>query len=80
VHGYKTFPFPQGKKIILNDTGLPNWSDCNQGNWALYYLSYDVGDMFNQLYNPRTYLHKKFVQYWQKVATYFKGNPYVIAY
>lgn len=69
-----------GKKITPNASGLPNWSDCDQANWAKYYLSYDVGDMFDQLYNPHTYLHKKFVQYWQKVASYFKGNPYVIAY
>jgi endoglycosylceramidase len=36
--------------------------------------------VFNQLYNPRSHLHKKFVQYWRKIARTFKGNPYVIAY
>lgn len=39
-----------------------------------------MGEVFNHLYNPRHHLHKKFVQYWQKIAKTFKGNPYVIAY
>lgn len=43
-------------------------------------MSYDVGNVFNELYNTRSYLHKKFVKYWQKVAETFRGNPYVVAY
>ena len=80
MHGYKTFPFPTGRKLALNETGLPDWGKCDQKNWAKYYATDDVGQMFNHLYNPHHYVHKKFVSYWRKVASYFKGNPYVIAY
>lgn len=64
----------------MNSSGTPDWDKCDQKNWGKYYFSDDVGEVFNHLYNPRTYLHKKFVQYWQKIAETFKGNPYVIAY
>lgn len=80
LHSYKSFPYPTGKHIKLNASGLPDWSDCDVGNWAKYYFSYDVGQGFNDLYNPRHKLNKKFNDYWQKVAQTFKGNPYVIAY
>ncbi len=64
----------------LNASGLPSWEDCDQANWGLYYFADDVGQIFNHIYNPRHYLHKKYVAYWKKVASYLKGNPYVIAY
>ena len=32
---YKTFPFPvTRKKIPLNSSGLPSWSDCDQAKWG----------------------------------------------
>ena len=68
IKGYKTFPFPLAKKIPMNASGEPDWDKCNKDNWGFYYFSYDVGQVFNQLYNPRTHLHKKFVKYWQKIA------------
>lgn len=81
IHGYKTFPFPWTlKKMPLNSSGLPSWSDCDQANWGKYYFAYDVGETFNHLYNTNHHLHKKFVAYWKKVASYLRGNPYVIAY
>ena len=49
---YKTFPYPVSKKIPLNSSGLPSWSDCNTGQWGTYYFSYDVGQTFNHLYHP----------------------------
>lgn len=81
IDGYKTFPFPWTlKKMPLNSSGLPSWSDCDQANWGKYYVTDDVGQTFNRIYNTNHHLHKKFVAYWKKVASYFKGNPYVIAY
>jgi endoglycosylceramidase len=69
-----------GKKIHLNGSNLPDWKDCDTQNWGKYYFSYDVGQGFNDLYNPNHKLNHKFVSYWQKVAKTFKNNPYVIAY
>jgi len=43
-------------------------------------MSDDVGRGFNHIYDINHHLHKKFVAYWKTVASYFKGNPYVIAY
>ena len=60
LDSYKSFPFPMGKKIPLNASGLPDWKDCDTGNWAKYYFSYDVGQGFNDLYNPNHKLNKKF--------------------
>lgn len=64
----------------MNASGLPSWSDCDQANWGKYYVTDDVGQTFNHLYNTNHYLHKKFVAYWKKIASYLKGNPYVVAY
>ncbi len=69
-----------GKKIHLNGSGLPDWKDCDQANWGKYYFSYDVGQGFNDLYNPNHKLNHKFNQFWHKLATAFKDNPYVVAY
>jgi len=70
---WKTFPFPVGKKASpTNLTCSLPWSD--------YYFAYDVGEGFGHLYNPKHELNKRFIQYWKKVASTFKGNPYVIAY
>ena len=77
---YKTFPFPMGKKIKLNATGLPSWDDCNKAQWGKYYFSYDVGQTFRELYKVGTKLNKKFTDYWVKVASRFRGNKYVIGY
>ena len=77
---YKSFPFPVSKHIKLNQSGLPDWDKCNQDGWGLYYLSYDVGRAFAELYKPGSYLNKKFTDYWVKVASKFKGNKYVIGY
>jgi len=80
INGYKTFPFPMGKKIKLNETGLPDWKDCDRDNWGKYYFSYDVGQGFNDLYNTKHRLNHKFNDYWRKIAETFVGNPYIIAY
>lgn len=80
LKAYKTFPFPMGKKIKLNETGLPDWSDCDRDGWGKYYFSYDVGQGFNDLYNVNHKLNKKFNAFWKKLAETFVGNPYVIAY
>ncbi len=69
-----------GKKIHLNSSHLPNWTDCDTQNWGKYYFSYDVGQGFNDLYNMNHKLNHKFTAYWQKVAQTFKNNPFVIAY
>lgn len=80
IHGYKTFPLPLGKPIKLNSSGLPSWNDCNQGNWGSYYFSDDVGRTFNHLYNPNHLLNHKFTQFWLKIVSVFKNNPWIIAY
>ena len=80
IRGYKTFPFPTGKKIPLNASGEPSWDDCDHQKWGKYYFTYDVGQVFNELYDTRSYLHKKYVKYWQKLAETFRGNPYIVAY
>jgi len=81
IKGYKTFPYPWSlKKMPMNASGMPDWKNCDQGNWAKYYLTSDVGNVFNHLYDTNHYVHKKFVNYWKTVAKYLKGNPYVIAY
>ena len=64
----------------MNASGEPDWDKCDKAKWGKYYFSYDVGNVFNELYNTRSYLHKKFVQFWRKIAETFRGNPYVIAY
>ena len=69
-----------GKKINLNSSHLPDWKDCDTQGWGKYYFSYDVGQGFNDLYNPRHKLNQKFIAYWERVASTFKDNPYVIAY
>ena len=64
---------PLAKKInVTNLTCSLPWSD--------YYFTFDVGKGFSNLYNPSHEINIKFVDYWQKVATTFKDNPYVIAY
>ena len=68
LNSYKSFPFPMGKKIHLNASGLPDWSDCDIQHWPNYYFSYDVGQGFADLYNPKHKLNRKFNDYWKKVA------------
>lgn len=80
IKGYRNFPFPIGKKIHLNSSGLPSWSDCNQDNWGTYYFSRDVSKTFEELYRIGSKLNTKFTEYWKKIATRFKDNKYVIAY
>lgn len=53
-----------GKKIHLNSSHLPNWTDCDTQNWGKYYFSYDVGQGFNDLYNLNHKLNHKFTAYW----------------
>ena len=48
----------------MNASGEPDWDKCDHAKWGKYYFSYDVGNVFNELYNTRSYLHKKFVKYW----------------
>jgi endoglycosylceramidase len=43
---YRSFPTPLGKRIPLNDTGLPDWNNCDQNGWGKYYFSFDVGHAF----------------------------------
>jgi hypothetical protein len=68
LNSYKSFPFPMGKHIKLNGSGLPDWKDCDQNGWGKYYFSYDVGQGFNDLYNTNHKLNHKFNAYWKKVA------------
>ena len=77
---YKTFPFPMGKKIKLNESGLPGWDKCDQNGWGKYYFSYDVGNTFNELYRKGSNLNKKFTEFWLKIVNKFKGNKYVLGY
>ncbi len=69
-----------GKKIKLNESGLPSWDKCDTNGWGKYYFSYDVGRTFNELYRKGSHLNKKFTDYWTKIALRFRGNPYVIGY
>jgi endoglycosylceramidase len=80
LHLYNNFPFPMGSKIPLNESGLPSWDKCDKDGWGKYYFSYDVGRAFAQLYKHGSPLNVKFTQFWLKIATRFRNNPYVIGY
>ena len=76
---YKSFPRPlQWKKTPFDEkTGLP--LNCS-GPWAKYYFTLAVNKGFGNLWNNKNGLLEKFANYWKKVASTFKDNPYVIGF
>ncbi len=71
----KTFPLPLEMPYKLNSTSDRfNYQDCANKPWGDYYFSYAVGDLFHKLYHNRDHLRDRFIRYWRKVATTFRGN------
>ena len=76
-----TFPIPvELKHIKYNESGTPDYKNCNTDKWGTYYFSFDVSYAFQDLYNNRFGMLDKFTGYWLQIARTFKNNPYVIAY
>lgn len=48
--------------------------------FAVYYSSPEVTSGFSNLYNNKFGIQDKFVAYWDKIASVYKNNPYIIGY
>lgn len=60
--------------------GDPLIEDCQKNNFAGYYTSPESVSAFNRLYENTDGLQDKFLGYWDRLASHFSGNPYVIGY
>ncbi len=67
-------------KYEFNEAGYPSGPDCNKHSWSEYYLSHAVAKAFGAIWNNKHGMRDRFVNYWKKVASTFKGSEYVIAY
>ena len=50
------------------------------GGWATYYASFSVQKCFQMLYSNEQGWRDKWGDYWVKVATRLRDNPYVVGY
>jgi len=75
----KPFPLP-GPLLPKDSSGYPDLQHCLKRPFATYYMSYQVGAMWRELYTAGTALNAGFQNYWRTVATQFKGAPQVLGY
>ncbi len=77
---FASFPMPLRKpEPFDNVTGLP--TNCyNKYDWAAFYGTYDVMRNFEKLYKNKKGWQDLFVRYWEKVASKFSNNQWVLAY
>lgn len=66
--------YPLGKNMT------PDKAHCQRHCTSKYFYSYDCAQGFDELYKIDSLLNQKFTKFWQKVADYFKGCEYLIAY
>lgn len=59
---------------------MPNTCPNLIGGWSTIYATYTVAESFEMLYTNKSNFTERWVNYWRKVATTFKDNPYVIGY
>lgn len=96
--GVKPFPIPLRKEELPRDpeTHYIDWDVCRELNFAMYYASDLVGNIFDCLYdsecNPFTpvdesgdvekvvMLQQEMLNFWGNVSSYFKDNEYVLGY
>uniref|UniRef100_A0A7S1FFA1 Endoglycoceramidase n=1 Tax=Noctiluca scintillans TaxID=2966 RepID=A0A7S1FFA1_NOCSC len=74
------FPAPMKADISFNSTGFPNMTDCLSNEFAGYYLTEQVGAMWNELYTPGSDLNLGFSRFWGAVANEFRDAPELLAY
>lgn len=64
----------------LGENMTPDKAHCQRHCTSTYFYSYDCAQGFDELYQIDSLLNQKFTKFWQKVADYFKGCEYLIAY
>jgi endoglycosylceramidase len=76
------FPWPLPFEMTVNSTtGFPVLTDCLRHEFAEWYLTEQVGAMWEDLYTPGSALHDGFVRYWSVVSeTFAQGAPHLLAY
>jgi len=76
----KPFPAPNGVDLHMNASGFPEISECQKHEFAQYYLTDQVGALWNELYTPGTDLNQGFSRFWGAVAKAMKDMPALLAY
>ena len=64
----------------MDKNGLPLIEECKKKMFAVYHTTPEVSSLFDKLYKNEDGFLDKFINYWLKLASVFKGNAYVIGY
>jgi len=74
------FPSPLTVELPKDDDGMPNQDECMKHQFAQYYITDQVGALWNELYTPGTPLNLGFSKFWGKVAKTLGDAPHLLAY
>ena len=76
----ESFPDPVEVDLEYGPDGYPTIESCLKKSFANYYLSYDVGKSFDNLYRNVNGIGDAFGEFWRRVADYFKDEENVMGY
>eukprot|EP01112_Ceratiomyxa_fruticulosa_P020687 TRINITY_DN712_c0_g1_i4.p1 TRINITY_DN712_c0_g1~~TRINITY_DN712_c0_g1_i4.p1 ORF type:complete len:514 (+),score=101.67 TRINITY_DN712_c0_g1_i4:1010-2551(+) len=76
------FPLPtiNASVPIDNSTNYPTLEFCLARDFASYYPTDAVSQLFEEFYTPSTSIYQSFQEYWNVVSSYFANNSMVIGY
>eukprot|EP01125_Pyxidicula_operculata_P000383 TRINITY_DN1041_c0_g1_i6.p1 TRINITY_DN1041_c0_g1~~TRINITY_DN1041_c0_g1_i6.p1 ORF type:complete len:379 (+),score=54.65 TRINITY_DN1041_c0_g1_i6:304-1440(+) len=81
AEGYLEFPEPVDSPYPINNiTGFPNWYDCAKHPWSDYYFTIAQATAVQNLYDNYDGLLDSWGDYWNKLATIWKDDGYVMGY
>jgi len=75
------FPQPMHKAMKVGDSDhYPTMEDCLANNFGTYYMSAQVGALWDQMYSAGTNIQNGFLNYWKTVATRFKDSNEILGF
>jgi len=74
----KSFPMPVAKSIPKDEKGYPIIKECLKRLFGVYYMAFDVGKSFQDLYENKNGLADEFANMWKFVVSNLKDEPNVI--